>query len=214
MKEVKNIFDELFEKYPDLHSVKNDIHVSFEMICNCFDRGGKLLVCGNGGSAADGEHIAGELMKGFLLKRPLSENERSLFENISNGEYISKNLQGALPVISLSAHSALLTAFSNDVAPDMVFAQQVWAYAKDSPDLLLALSTSGESENVINAVLTAKALKVATIGITGDFASRISNNCDACIKLPREKTHEIQELTLPVYHALCAMAEAAFFGNR
>ena len=213
MNPAEKIFEELFIRYPVLEPIKQDIAKSYEIICECYKRGGKILICGNGGSAADAEHIVGELMKGFIMRRELTDKQKEAFKQIENGEHIASQFQGALPAIALTAHSGLNTAFSNDVAADMVFAQQVWGYAYSSPDVLIALSTSGNSVNVVNAVKTACALGIESIGITGDAASALSTLCSVCIRLPEEETYKIQELTLPVYHALCAMVEATYFKN-
>lgn len=213
MNPAEKIFEELFERYPVLEPIRQDIAKSYEIICECYKRGGKVLICGNGGSAADAEHIVGELMKGFIMRRELNDKQKASFEQIENGEYIASHLQGGLPAIALNAHSGLNSAFANDVAPDMVYAQQVWAYAYSSPDVLIALSTSGNSVNVVNAVRTACALDIDSIGITGNSASALSSICSVCIRLPEEETFKIQELTLPVYHALCAMVEATYFKN-
>ncbi len=200
------IFKELFERYPQLEICKIDINTAFELFLNCYDKGGKILCCGNGGSAADCDHFVGELMKGFLKKRPLSDKEKELFDD----EYISANLQKGLPAISLCAHSALMTAFENDVAPSLVFAQQVYAYAKEN-DVLLCFSTSGNSENIVYAAKAARAAGIKSVAITGEKESRLSKICDICIKLPETETFKVQELTLPVYHCLAAMLEKSYF---
>lgn len=168
MNREKEIFEELFVRYPALEGIREDIKSAYDVICACFDRGGKLLICGNGGSAADAQHIVGELMKGFLLKRELTDEQRQAFLEIKDGEYLANHLQGALPAVALSAHEGLNTAFANDIAADMIFAQQVWAYASSSPDALIALSTSGNSANVVNAVKVANAMGIESIGITGE----------------------------------------------
>ena len=200
------IFSELFERYPRLEICRKDIHSAYELFINCYDTGGKILCCGNGGSAADCDHFVGELMKGFIRKRPLSHNEKELFED----KYIAENLQKGLPAISLCSHSALMTAFENDVAPSLVFAQQVYAYAKEN-DVLLCLSTSGNSENIVYAAKTAKASGIKSVAVTGEKESELSRICDICIKLPETETFKVQELTLPVYHCLAAMIEDNYF---
>lgn len=200
------IFDELFERYPPLDTCKEDIFKSFEIMTECLDNGGKILCCGNGGSAADCDHFAGELLKGFLKKRPLPDSEKVKFGD----RFIADNLQKGLPVISLCAHSALITAFSNDAVPSLVFAQQVYAYAK-SGDVLLCFSTSGNSENIVYAAETALAADMKVISITGEKESALSRFSDVCIKLPEAETFKVQELTLPVYHCLAAMIEDNFF---
>ena len=211
MDKMTKIFEELFKRYPSLEPAREKIWAAYEMLCECYENGGKVLVCGNGGSAADSEHIVGELMKGFMSRRNLSETAVSLFENIEGGAYLASKLQGAIPAISLTSQSGLISAFSNDVAPDMIYAQQVWGYAKKSPDVLIALSTSGSSANIINAVKTANAIGRKSIGITGEDASAMCDLCTVCIRMPEKETFKVQELTLPVYHAICAMVEGTYF---
>ena len=213
MNREKEIFEELFVRYPALASIREDIKRAYDVMCTCYDRGGKLLICGNGGSAADAQHIVGELMKGFLLTRELDGKQREAFSEIKDGEYLANHLQGALPAVALSAHEGLNTAFANDIAADMIFAQQVWAYASSSPDALIALSTSGNSANVVNAVKVANAMGIESIGITGEKPSLMSELCTVCLRLPESETFKVQELTLPVYHALCAMVEATYFSK-
>ncbi len=200
------IFDELFERYPPLKKCKKDIYSAFEIFLSCYNSGGKILCCGNGGSAADCDHFVGELMKGFLKKRPLSDKEKELFDD----KYVADNLQKGLPAISLCAHSALMTAFENDVAPSLVFAQQIYAYAKEN-DVLLCFSTSGNSENIVYAAKAARAAGIKSVAVTGEKESRLSEFCDICIRLPETETYKIQELTLPVYHSIAAMLEDNYF---
>lgn len=208
MKNTAYMLRELFQRYPTLESCKNEIYNTFSAMTVCFENGGKVLCCGNGGSAADCDHFAGELMKGFLKKRPLSTQEKQNFIN----SFVADNLQKGLPVISLCAHSALMTAFDNDAVPSLVFAQQVYAYAKEN-DVLFCLSTSGNSENVVYAAQAAKAAGIVSVAITGEKESRLSDICDICIRLPETETYKIQELTLPVYHCIAAMLEDYFFEN-
>ncbi len=203
---IKNIFNELFVRYPSLEKCREDIYHAYEIMGECFECGGKILCCGNGGSAADCDHFVGELMKGFLKKRPLSDEEKSAFDD----GFAADNLQKGLPAISLCAHSALMTAFENDAVPSLVFAQQVYAYAKEN-DVLLCFSTSGNSENVVYAAKAAKAAGIKTVSVTGEKESRLSENSTLCIRLPENETFKIQELTLPVYHCLAAMLEDKFF---
>lgn len=203
---MDRIFQELFQRYPSLEECKNDIYNAFTAMSESFENGGKVLCCGNGGSAADCDHFAGELLKGFLKKRPLSDEEKQKFCD----NYIADNLQKGLPVISLCTHSALMTAFGNDVVPSLVFAQQVYAYAQKG-DVLFCMSTSGNSENVVYAAQTARVSGVVSVAITGKTESRLSEICDICIRLPETETFKIQELTLPVYHCIAAMIEDKFF---
>ena len=211
MEKNVEIFEDLFIRYPCLEPERNKIWSAYKILCECYENGGKILVCGNGGSAADSEHIVGELMKGFMSRRKLPENEAALFNEIEGGDDLSSKLQGAIPAISLVSQSALISAFSNDVDPDMVYAQQIWGYAKNSHDVLIAMSTSGNSANIVNAVKTAKALGRKSIGFTGEETSLISNICTVCIKIPEKATFMVQELIMPVYHALCAMVEKTYF---
>ena len=198
------IFSELISRYPDLKVCENEIYSSYKIIKECYASGGKVLACGNGGSAADADHIVGELMKGFLLCREIKEKA------LNGDDEILSHLQGSLPAVSLDAHSALLTAFANDLEFDYAYAQQVYGLGNKG-DVLIALSTSGNSASVVNAVRAAGAKGVKSIGIIGSKDSLMSEKCDVCIKLPETETFKIQELTLPVYHCLCAMLEADFF---
>ncbi len=205
------IINELIEAWPTLAECKEDIASAFECIKKSYVNNGKLLVCGNGGSAADSSHIVGELMKGFKLPRKLSDSELSLFEAVGASE-VAKGLQGALPAISLVGEMSLMTAFLNDCSPDLIYAQQVYGLMK-CEDVLVCLSTSGNSVNVYNAALTARAKRGKVISITGQAGGRLSSVSDVIIRLPSAETFRIQEYTLPVYHALCAMLEEEFFGE-
>jgi D-sedoheptulose 7-phosphate isomerase len=209
---VEKIFNGLFENYPALSVCKNDVKIVYEILVNTYKNNGKILVCGNGGSAADCEHIVGELMKGFRLSRPLENADITPFLQYDGGEIIARGLQKGLPAISLVSHTGLMTAFLNDCDPDLVFAQQVYGYMNEW-DTLIALSTSGNSENVVNAVITAKAKNGKAVVVTGESGGKLSSLCDAAIKLPSADTAKIQELTLPLYHTLCAMLEEEFFGK-
>lgn len=200
------IFETLFERYPCLVFCKAEIKNALDALMQCYKSGGKLLCCGNGGSAADCDHLVGELMKGFLKERPLCEKEKEDFDD----EFIANSLQKGLPAISLCAHTALMTAFGNDAEESLVFAQQVYAYAQKN-DVLVCFSTSGNSENVVFAAKTAKAAKIKTVSITGKNESELSRISDVCIRLPETETFKIQELTLPVYHCLAAAIEEEMF---
>ena len=193
---------DLINRYPELDECSKDIEKALELMIDTYKNGGKILVCGNGGSASDSEHIVGELMKGFILKRTVTD------ERIP--EELRKGLQGSLPAISLPSQSAILSAYINDVEPMMMFAQLVYGYAK-SEDLLIGLSTSGNSKNVVNAAKVAKALGVKTLALTGKNESNLSEICDVTIRVPEIETYKIQELHLPVYHYLCAEVEKNFF---
>lgn len=208
--ETSAILDELMKNYPELTVCNADIKKAYGILFDSYSDGGKLLVCGNGGSASDSAHIVGELMKGFKLKRPLEAEKKAAFAGLPDGDYITANLQGALPAVSLTAESALMTAYINDCEPDLVYAQQVYGLMNKG-DVLIGLSTSGNSKNVVHAAVTAKACGGVSIAVTGEKESRLSSVCDCIIRLPSTDTAHIQELTLPVYHALCAMLECEFF---
>ncbi|MDR1629104.1 MAG: SIS domain-containing protein [Oscillospiraceae bacterium] len=211
MDKTNEIFEKLLDTYPVLEMCRDAVLEAYDLLLACYQNGGKVLVCGNGGSAADSEHIVGELMKGFNLRRPLSAEQKARFSSVEGGDAIAEKLQGALPAISLVSQVGLITAFSNDVDPSLIFAQQVFAYAGDGHDVLIALSTSGNSANVVNAVVTAKVVGTKTIAITGEHESRLSATADVCIRTPACTPYEVQEFTLPIYHALCAMLEAELF---
>ncbi len=208
------ILESLFQRYPDLSSCREDIQQAISVLEISFQHGGKLLICGNGGSAADCEHIVGELMKSFSLPRTVPRKiRRTLIEAFSaEGAYLADYLQQALPAISLTSHSALSTAIANDVAAEMVFAQQVYGYGKPG-DVLLAISTSGRSRNVICALQVAKVLEIRTIGLTGASAGAFPDLCDVTICVPSNGVIAIQERHLPIYHAICLVLEETFFGN-
>ncbi|MGI5854826.1 MAG: D-sedoheptulose-7-phosphate isomerase [Candidatus Merdivicinus sp.] len=207
------ILDDLIAHYPVLASCSESIQTAFWLMRDSFRQGGKLLICGNGGSAADCDHITGELMKGFLLKRPLpAEHKAALCQMGEAGQLLAEKLQRALPCIPLTGCPALTTAFSNDVDPLLTFAQQVHGYGRPG-DVLLAISTSGNAKNAILAVYTAKAAGLKTIGLTGSAGGKLCQLCDTAIRVPENETFRIQELHLPVYHALCAMLESEFFGE-
>lgn len=211
MKNSTEIFDTLYKTYPALLPCRSSIEQAFKILTECAKAKATVLVCGNGGSAADSEHIVGELMKGFNLRRPLSDEQKAMFKDIPDGEAFADNLQCGIRAISLVSQTGLMTAFINDVAADMIFAQQVFAYAQKKEDNLIALSTSGNSKNVVNAVYAAKAAGIRSIAITGENESKLSEFADITIKLPAHTPFEVQEFTLPVYHALCAAVEAEMF---
>lgn len=202
----------LVERYPSLESVKDDIVAAYLLVEECYENGGKLLVAGNGGSAADAEHIVGELMKGFKLPRKPKVDfvEKLVAENHELGSVLAENLQGALPAIALEGHHALSTAYMNDCEPLLCFAQQVNGYGK-SGDVFLGISTSGNSKNVLFAAITAHARGMKVIGLTGAKDSKLKDMSDVCIKAPQTETYMIQELHLPIYHCLCLMLEDKFF---
>lgn len=196
--------ENLLKRYPMLEACKNDIENALKLIIDTYEKGGKILVCGNGGSAADSEHIVGELMKGFVSKRTVTN------ENIP--PEVKEHLQGALPAISLPSQVAVLSAYINDVESEMMYAQLVYGYGKKD-DLLIGLSTSGNSKNVVNAVKVAKALGVKTLSLTGKNGGLLSQITDVTIKVPETETYKVQEYHLPVYHYLCLKTEEHFFGE-
>lgn len=204
--------DLLVERYPSLESAKNDIVAAYLLLEESYENGGKLLVAGNGGSAADAEHIVGELMKGFKMPRKPEADfaEKLVAENQELGSVLAENLQGALPAIALDGHPALSTAYMNDCEPLLCFAQQVNGYGK-AGDVFLGISTSGNSKNVLYAATTAHAKGMKVIGLTGAKDSKLKDMSDVCIKVPQTETYMIQELHLPIYHCLCLMLEDKFF---
>ncbi len=206
--------DLLVERYPSLETVKDDIIAAYLLMEECYENGGKLLVAGNGGSAADAEHIVGELMKGFKMPRKVETAfaEKLVAENRELGSVLAENLQGALPAIALDGHPALGTAYMNDCEPLLCFAQQVNGYGK-AGDVFLGISTSGNSKNVLFAATTARAKGLKVIGLTGAKDSKLNDMSDVCIKAPQTETYMIQELHLPIYHCLCLMLEDRFFGK-
>ena len=205
--------DILVERYPQLSCIANDLYSCYSIIADCYKKGGKLLIAGNGGSAADAEHIVGELMKGFKLQRKEDEAFASRLCDLNEelGSVLAQNLQGALPAIALDGHPALSTAYMNDCEPLLCFAQQVNGYGKEG-DVFLGISTSGNSKNILYAAVTARAKGMKIIGLTGAKNSKLEQMSDVCIKVPETETYMIQELHLPVYHCLCLMLENEFFG--
>ena len=204
----------LIQRYPELSSNKENIEKAYVLLEECYENGGKLLVAGNGGSAADSEHIVGELMKGFENERKLHANYKEALINSDKelGKILADNLQMALPAIALDGHIALNTAYMNDCEPLLCFAQQVNGYGK-AGDVFLGISTSGNSKNVLYAATTAHAKGMKVIGLTGAKSSKLEQMSDVCIRVPQTETYMIQELHLPVYHCLCLMLEDKFFGE-
>lgn len=207
------MLNELIERYPQLMKIKDELEAASSLMLKTVKDGGKILLCGNGGSCADCDHIVGELMKGFLSKREFGEEFANTLKNAypDEAEYLSKNLQGAIPAISLASQSAVLSAFANDVAPDMVYAQLVYGYGNKG-DLLIGISTSGNSRNVVNAVKVAKAKGLYTIALTGQMSCKL-DMCDVTLKAPETETFKVQEYHLPIYHYLCGELEKNIFGN-
>lgn len=200
---------QLLERYPALQECETSIVAAFETLNNCFECGGKLLLCGNGGSAADCEHIVGELMKAFTQSRQLSEHDRLRLQQVAPtpiAGYLAEKLQRALPAISLVSQTALALAVSNDIDGNLVFAQQVFGYGNQG-DVLLAISTSGDSTNVVFAAYTAKARGMQVVSLTAAGGGELATIADVAIKVPEREVYKVQELHLPIYHALCMMIE-------
>lgn len=201
----------LFYNYPELIVCEREIRLAERVFEDVFRSGGKLMVCGNGGSAADSEHVVGELMKSFRFKRRVDDGFLDDYRE-ENGEDAPRWLEGALPALSLVSQTALSTAFGNDEASVGIFAQQVYGYGVRG-DALVAISTSGSSQNVLWAARVARAKRVKVVSLTGQRESDLSAVSDICIRVPRDEVFRIQELHLPVYHALCAAVEAELFGK-
>ncbi len=201
----------LYERYTCLKSKKEQIEQAVNILIASYKNGGMLLLCGNGGSAADCSHITGELMKGFLLKRPLEEELIKRFTDFGEKE-MGEKLQGSLPAISLVENNALISAFSNDVEPDYIFAQQVIGLGKKE-DVLFAVSTSGNAVNVCKAVTAAKVIGMKTIALTGRQGGKLAECAELVIQVPEEETWKVQELHLPVYHWICACVEQYFWDH-
>ena len=206
--------DNLIARYPVLAIARDSIARAYETLADCFAAGGKLLIAGNGGSAADAEHIVGELMKSFCLPRPMSAAFREAAESADPemGRVLGEGLQQGLPAIALSAHSALGTAWMNDCDPALVFAQQVAGYGRPG-DVLLGITTSGNSLNIRYAAVAARAAGLKVLSLTGAPGGKIAALSDVCIHVPATETFKVQELHLPVYHCLCLMLEERFFGQ-
>ena len=205
------MLNELFSRYPALRACEKEIADARDALIACYEKGGKVLLAGNGGSCADCDHIVGELMKGFLKKRPLSEERRAeMQKNYAVDDGILSKLQAGLPAVSLPAITGLNSAFCNDVDPELIYAQSVLGLGK-AGDILIALSTSGNAKNVAAAVLVARSLGMTVIGLTGEKGGRLREMADITVNVPERETFKVQELHLPVYHYLCAAVEAHFF---
>lgn len=213
-KRLEKHIDLLVSRYPTLEAIKNDIIGAYLLMEECYTNGGKLLIAGNGGSAADAEHIVGELMKGFKLPRKPSIEyaERLIAANYELGKVLAENLQGALPAIALDGHPALSTAYINDCKPLLCFAQQVNGFGR-AGDVFLGISTSGNSKNILYAATVAKAKEMKIVGLTGANDSKLAEIADVCVKAPQTETYMIQELHLPIYHCWCLMLEEKYFGE-
>lgn len=211
---IKAHLDELIKRYPVLEIERQNISKAYECLKECFSDGNKVLIAGNGGSSADAEHIVGELMKGFVLKRTINKDFQQMLININDdlGVTLGEKLQGALPAIALSNHQSLNTAFLNDVDGDLYYAQQVCGYGKNG-DVFLGISTSGNAKNIEYAAIVAKAKGMKVIGLAGKDGGKLKEYADCMIIAPEKETFKIQELHLPIYHAICLMLEEAFFGE-
>ncbi|MCC8026207.1 MAG: SIS domain-containing protein [Clostridium sp.] len=211
MREMEYL-EELTGRYPVLEKVKEDILEAYELLRDCYERGNKVLIAGNGGSSADSEHIVGELMKGFLKRRPVSEEFARALKaaDPERGQALAAGLQQGLPAIALTGHTALSTAFLNDVNGEMSVAQQLLGYGVEG-DVFLGISTSGNARNIMYAVTVAKAGGIKTIGLAGKDGGALGRACDVAVVVPETETYKIQELHLPVYHTLCLMLEEHFY---
>lgn len=206
------IINDLLKRYPSLDGIKDDIINTILTMLNAVKNNKKILICGNGGSSSDSNHIVGELMKSFIFKRNI---DNVFYEKLQKSfpdeaEYYLNNLEGTIRSISLTSQTALMTAYANDKEPDLIFAQQVYGYG-DEGDILLALSTSGNSENVVHAAKVAKTLDLKVLSLTGESESELSKLSDITIKVPEIKTFKVQELHLPIYHCLCMVLENELF---
>jgi D-sedoheptulose 7-phosphate isomerase len=210
---VHNLLENFEQNHVALRPVMPSIICAFQLMARCFETGNKLLICGNGGSNADADHIVGELVKGFMKKRPLPDKEKEEFAIYgAEGRDLSDKLQGALPAINLGAQNSLLTAIVNDTGGDIIFAQQVYAYGRPD-DILVGITTSGNSKNILNAGLVAKIKRLKTIALTGNIGGKASGLFDCVICVPSNVVHEIQDMHSAVYHFLCLMIESEFWDN-
>jgi D-sedoheptulose 7-phosphate isomerase len=211
--ENKKFLDELIRRYRQLENIRGKLNETAERLIRCYQNGNKLLICGNGGSSCDSDHIAGELLKGFEQKRSLDDAMRKSLISASGkrGQYLADKLQSGLPAISLSAHAGLITAVANDTDATLIYAQQVMAFGNPG-DVLLGISTSGNAQNVLDAAVTARAKGMTVIGMTGETGGKLKALCDILINVPESRTAYVQELHLPVYHTLCLIIENHFFG--
>lgn len=211
---LKKHVELLINRYQALESIKEQIIDGYLIMEECYRNGGKLLIAGNGGSATDSEHIAGELMKRFKNPRPVSKEFAKQLQEVDpiRGSELAKNLERGLMAIPLVAHEALSTAYINDVDGLGVFAQQLFGYGRFG-DVFLGISTSGNSENIMNATVVARALGIKVIGLTGARGGELATVADVCVKAPETETYMIQEYHLPIYHCWCLMLEDKFFGG-
>lgn len=203
--EILNLYSKNCDFIKDLNE---EITIAFDMLISSFNNGGKLLVCGNGGSNSDADHIVGELLKGFQMKRPLTNDMKESFAQFGEeGILLADRLQDSLPAINLGAHTSLITAVINDIGGTEIYAQQVIGYGNKG-DIFLGISTSGNSKNVINAAMSAKVKGLKCIALTGESGGRMRDIFDLTIKVPSNVTCFIQDMHTSIYHVLCAMVEA------
>ena len=211
---IEKMLEDLVVRNPELGATKKDISKAFELLKNSYENKGKLLICGNGGSAADSDHIVGELMKRFSIPRAIPEELKTKLESNfgEQGKYMASKLEGSLPAISLNAHNALSSAFANDVDAQLIYAQQVVGYG-NKEDVLIGISTSGNAKNVVAAMIVAKAKGMKVLGLVGRDGGEFNKYCDVLINVGGNSTPQIQELHLPVYHVLCQTLEYHFFSK-
>ncbi|MCI7644244.1 MAG: SIS domain-containing protein [Lentisphaeria bacterium] len=209
---MEKIFAELLARYPQLAGIRSEIEEATRQIIQCFSAGNQLLICGNGGSASDADHIAGEFLKGFKSRRELSAAEKNKFNALfeEDGDFLAQKLQGGFPTVVLSSHTALLTAFGNDVDGELSFAQHLFAQGR-SGDVLLGISTGGNASNICYALMTARAKNISSILLTGNTCGKCCQYADLVLAAPESETFKIQELHLPIYHAICAAVERYFY---
>lgn len=210
---TEKILHNCCQKNPEVAKIREPLRKAVCLLCDCFERGGQLLVCGNGGSCADADHIVGELVKAFKLKRPLTAPlAMALSDQGHQGKLLAENLQGGLPAINLGAHSALMTAVVNDMGGEYIYAQQVAAYGREG-DVLLGISTSGNAADVLHAGLVAKAKGMKTIGLTGRTGGKMEEQFDQMLHADSTVTEEIQDIHSAIYHAICAAVEYQCWGD-
>ncbi len=209
---MKTGLQELLQRYPQLSSIRDELTQAADLLEKSVSLKGKILVCGNGGSAADADHIVGELMKRFVRERPLAQELQEALKKVDpeKGSMLASSLEGSIPAICLSAHTALSTAFGNDVDSSISYAQQVSGYGL-SGDVFWGLSTSGNARNVLYAAIVAKAKGMKVLGMTGEGGGLLKDLCDVCIRVPEKETFKVQELHLPIYHWLCIYLESVYW---
>ena len=208
------MLNDLIQRYPALSVCYEQLQAAADTLIACYERGGKLMMCGNGGSCADCDHIVGELMKGFCRRRPLSDAQKAALAaaDAERGARLGEVLQQGLPAIALTNHPALSTAFVNDCDPNAAFAQQVWGYG-NAGDLLIVISTSGNAENLLLAAAAAHAKGMKVALLTGENGGKLAKVADIILRAPAKETYQVQEYHLPLYHSLCLMVENEFFAQ-